>query len=90
MNRILMASLLMLVVVLSGCVTTRGLVTLADPKVTAQPENLNKTAIIKIVEDHSACRHLALVVGKDRPMRWIPATASMEGRLWFFFMVFLK
>ena len=51
MNRILMASLLMLVVVLSGCVTTRGLVTLADPKVTAQPENLNKTAIIKIVED---------------------------------------
>ena len=37
-----------------------------------------KEKIIKIVEDHSACRHLALVVGKDRPMRWIPATASMQ------------
>jgi len=37
-----------------------------------------KEKIIKIVEDHSACRHLALVVGKDRPMRWIPATASMK------------
>ena len=40
-----------------------------------------KEKIIKIVEDHSACRHLALVVGKDRPMRWIPATASMQVRL---------
>ena len=39
-----------------------------------------KEKIIKIVEDHSACRHLALVVGKDRPMRWIPATASMQVR----------
>ena len=40
-----------------------------------------KEKIIKIVEDHTACRHLALVVGKDRPMRWIPATASMQVRL---------
>lgn len=46
-----MTSLLMLMVVFSGCVTTRGMVTLNGPKLISQPENLNKIAIIKLVED---------------------------------------
>jgi hypothetical protein len=49
MNKILMTSLLMLMVVFSGCVTTRGMVTLNGPKLIG--ENLNKIAIIKLVED---------------------------------------
>ena len=38
-------------VTLSGCVTSRGLVTLQSPQHMAQTENLKKTAIIQVIED---------------------------------------
>lgn len=71
MNKILMTSLVMLMVVFSGCATTRGLVTLGDSKVVNQPENLNKTAIIKIVEDDR--------VFEDKPKT--PNIPSLKGGL---------
>jgi uncharacterized lipoprotein YajG len=71
MNKILTTSLLMLMVTFSGCATTRGVVTLGDSKVIKQTENLNKTAIIKIVEDDR--------VFEDKPKT--PNIPSLKGGL---------
>ncbi|MCI3878436.1 flagellar biosynthesis protein [Acinetobacter higginsii] len=71
MNKILMTSLLMLMVVFSGCVTTRGVVTLGDSKVLSQQDNLHKTAIIKIIEDDR--------VFEDKPKT--PNIPSLKGGL---------
>ena len=37
-----------------------------------------KEKILKIAEDHTANRHLALVIGNVGGPRWIPASATME------------
>ena len=37
-----------------------------------------KEKILKIVEDQTACRHIALVIGKSGGPRWIPASENMK------------
>lgn len=43
--------LLNLTIILSGCVTTRGLVTLEQPKAISKEQVLTKTAVIKVISD---------------------------------------
>lgn len=51
MKNFLVLTALALTVSLSGCVTSRGLVSLNAPQTTTQTSNLKKTAYIQIVED---------------------------------------